>query len=117
MSDVHLVIRLSSKGRGVHTRTSIPQEIVVLCDPVIVFPDKAATGLIHKYTFDWGHGMSALALGLGSLMNHSFNPNVVYATDHRLKVIRFRSLRAIEFEEELCINYNGDPRDQTPVVF
>lgn len=47
----------------------------------------------------------ALALGLGSLFNHSDPPNVSFILDTSTDSIRFVTARDIELGEELCIFY------------
>jgi hypothetical protein len=59
----------------------------------------------------------ALALGWGSLYNHSFCPNAIYQKDLEGAKIRFVALRFIAPNEEVLVNYNGDPGDQSPVWF
>jgi uncharacterized protein len=50
----------------------------------------------------------ALALGYGSLYNHSNPSNMRYETDGESLSIRFITVREIEADEELTINYNAD---------
>ncbi|EJC98874.1 uncharacterized protein FOMMEDRAFT_128553 [Fomitiporia mediterranea MF3/22] len=47
----------------------------------------------------------ALALGLGSLFNHSDEPNVSFSVDSVNEKIRFTTARDIDLDEELCIFY------------
>ncbi|KDQ62574.1 hypothetical protein JAAARDRAFT_171049 [Jaapia argillacea MUCL 33604] len=47
----------------------------------------------------------ALALGLGSIFNHSSSPNVSYTLDTETDSIRYTTTRQIEPDEELCIFY------------
>ncbi|KAI7819258.1 hypothetical protein BC939DRAFT_460702 [Gamsiella multidivaricata] len=98
-----------AKGRGVVTRKFIPARTVVDISPVLLFPSEEYhthgqhTQLDH-YTYRWQGGM-ALALGLGSMFNHSNNPNVGFQRDFENKLIRYTTLREIHPEEELCISY------------
>jgi SET domain-containing protein len=50
----------------------------------------------------------ALALGLGSMFNHSNKPNVGFQRDFDNKVIRYTTLREIQPNEELCISYGSN---------
>ena len=74
---------------------------------------------LYNYCFLWGDNdeFSALALGYGSLYNHSYTPNVRYIVDYELETLSVIALRPIEPNEELCFNYNGDPTDKDPVWF
>ncbi|KAG5648305.1 hypothetical protein DXG03_004877 [Asterophora parasitica] len=47
----------------------------------------------------------ALALGLGSLFNHSEHPNVSYSHDTSTESIRYTTVRDVAPDEELCIFY------------
>ena len=48
-----------------------------------------------------------LALGVGSLFNHSQKPNLDYRVDHDQLVIRYFAAREIMPEEELTIFYGN----------
>ncbi len=66
--------------------------------------------------YAWGLGTVALALGYGSLYNHSYEPNARYEASRRRTKI-FVALRKIATGEEITINYNGEPGDRSPVWF
>ncbi|PPQ89643.1 hypothetical protein CVT25_013830 [Psilocybe cyanescens] len=61
--------------------------------------------LLDHYTFIWTEGRVALALGLGSLFNHSDPPNVSYTRDIKTDSIKYVASRDIEAGEKLCIFY------------
>ncbi|KAG6884061.1 hypothetical protein C0992_007092 [Termitomyces sp. T32_za158] len=61
--------------------------------------------VLDDYTFKWADGRMALALGLGSLFNHSEQPNVSYVLDRSTESIRYTTVRDIAPDEELCIFY------------
>ena len=60
---------------------------------------------------------AAIALGYGSLYNHSYEPNAKYIKNWDEQVIRLIAVRDIQPGEEITINYNGSPADQTPIWF
>ena len=63
-----------------------------------------------------GPGEAALALGYGSLYNHSYRPNARYVDlGDRTKL--FTAIWDIAAGEEITVNYNGEPGDETPVGF
>ncbi|KAI1307679.1 hypothetical protein EDD11_004460 [Mortierella claussenii] len=99
-----------AKGRGVVTRSMIPGRTLIDISPVLVFPSEEYslhgqyTQLGH-YTYRWSKGSMALALGLGSMFNHSNNPNVGFQRDFDHNLIRYTTLREIPPNEELCISY------------
>jgi SET domain-containing protein len=118
-SDAIEVRRVRGKGRGVFARRPIGAGAVIETCPVLVLPagsvEDASAGL-GSYLFEWGRGELALALGYGSLYNHSYRPNARYLDlAGRTKV--FTAIRDIAAGEEITVNYNGKPGDETPVGF
>lgn len=110
-------------GRGVFTAAPIPEGALIEICPVIALPgpdrefiDK--TGL-YDYYFLWGEdeGQCAVALGYGSLYNHSFEPNAEYRADFESLTLDFYALRDIGAGEEVTVNYNGDPARQEKLWF
>jgi hypothetical protein len=113
----------ANKGKGVFTTTFIAEGTVIEVAPMLVLPehDKKLIDKTHLYNyyFLWGNDNQkiAIALGYGSINNHSFSPNVAYKMDFENETITFVAWRNIEANEELLINYNGDEDDKTPVWF
>lgn len=104
------VKEIQDKGRGVFASRAIPAQTVIETSPVLLFTkDEYETHgkytLLDHYTFNWRDGRMALALGLGSLFNHSERPNVSYSIDTARDCIIYTSTRAICADEELCIFY------------
>ncbi len=119
-----LIIRdIEGKGRGVFTSKSFRKGDLVEVCPMLVFNTTERTlldqTLLYNYMFLWGDDdtQSALALGYGSLYNHSSLPNVRYLVDYENETLEVICIRDIAAGEELCFNYNGDPTDTTPVWF
>jgi SET domain-containing protein len=54
---------------------------------------------------------------MGSLYNHSYTPNAVYAKQYDQLIITYTALRDIAAGEEILINYNGRPDDLDPLWF
>jgi uncharacterized protein len=118
-SDAIEVKRTRGKGLGVFARRRIRDGEVIETCPVLVLPAAAlgeGPGGLWAYGFDWSRGTVALALGFGSLYNHSFEPNARY-DDMRLRAKRFTALRDIAEGEEITVNYNGEPSDRSKVWF
>ncbi|KAL1736663.1 hypothetical protein EV714DRAFT_198278 [Schizophyllum commune] len=105
------VIRYSpGKGRGVYAAREISSQTLLEISPVLLFDreEYAEHGrhtLLDHYTFVWKDGRMALALGLGSLFNHSSAPNVSYVLEPLTESIRYTTTRRILLGEELCIFY------------
>lgn len=101
------------KGRGVFARESIPADTLIEVSPVLIVPNAEYTHntlsntIFESYLFTWSRaGDYALALGPGSLFNHSDTaPNVSYVLDKPNQCIRYTTKRTIEKDEELCIFY------------
>lgn len=65
------------------------------------------------YVFGWGDGRTALALGYGSLYNHSYDPNAT--TLETTDELVITATRDIAQGDEILINYMGTA--QTGVWF
>lgn len=61
------------------------------------------------YVFGWGEDSTALALGYGSLYNHSYRPNA--ETLETADELVITALRDIQPGEEIFINYMGTAQD------
>lgn len=115
------VRRSRSKGRGIFATAFIPKGTIFEQAPVLVMPakelevDQEDTVLSH-YTFAWGKNSVAVALGFGSLYNHSYSPNACYE-DVSGQMKNYIAIRDIEAGEEVTINYNGDADSKEPVWF
>lgn len=111
------VKRIPGKGRGVVASRRIPANTVIERAPVLVLPvSEVDAGKLSDYVYDWGRNTVGLALGFGSLYNHSFTPNARY-DDVGVQTKVFTTLREIEAGEEVTINYNGEPDIKTAVHF
>ncbi len=100
------------------TRDIKKNEVLERC-PIVLIDHRVDTAfdntILNRYCFEWTKSHSALLLGYGSLYNHSYTPNVRYHFVYTTKEIFFRALRPIKEGEELFVNYNGDPADQTTI--
>ncbi len=111
------------KGRGVFVRDDISANTVIEVAPVIVLPKEERKwidkSVLFNYYFLWGDddSLTAISLGYGSIYNHSYNPNIEYEADYENDILTFTTLRDIKAGEELLVNYNCDPENQTPVWF
>ena len=114
--------QISKKHRGVFARKKIKKgEVIEIC-PVIIMPKRDQKILdktnLFSYYFYWGrNNTSAIALGYGSLYNHSYTPNAEYEENVRKKVIVFKAIRNIKKGEEILTNYNGNSDSKEKVWF
>jgi len=111
------------KGRGVFTNKTIPSDTIIEDSPVIVM-DKADRiyldkTLLHDYIFEWGlqKDKCCMALGYLPIYNHSYISNCEYFMNFEDETIQVKTIRIIDKEEELTINYNGNWNDNKKVWF
>ena len=64
---------------------------------------------LASYYYEWGEDceQGAIALGYGSLYNHSYEPNARFEFHEDQDCLEFIALREIEAGEEITINYNN----------
>lgn len=103
----------SAKGRGVYTALPLsPEDTIEIC-PVIVIPEGDVplihASILHNYYFTWpdGQGSIALALGYGSMYNHSPNPNATWIMDIPRQEMIVRCISPIPSGSEISIDYTG----------
>ncbi len=112
-----------AKGRGVFTSKNILANTIIEISPVLVFSAKERKIIeetkLFDYLFEWGntHKQGALGLGYVSLYNHSYDANCDYDMDYENMLMTIRTVKAVKKGSELCVNYNADPSDKTPVWF
>ncbi len=121
---LHIYIAPSNLGgRGVFAKRKIcADEPIEICPVVVLPPDdlpKIHSSKLHDYYFLWGDDEKscAIALGYGSLYNHSYTPNAEYEMNFEAETLDIYALRDIEAEEEITFNYNGVADDSAPVWF
>lgn len=107
-------------GTGVFATARIEEDDVIEACPILVVPPaqvkKVAGTTFSDYVYEWHDGY-ALALGFGSLYNHSRSSNARYEMDYETEEITIVAVRRIRAGEEITINYNGDHADPSPVWF
>jgi SET domain-containing protein len=112
-----------AKGRGVFALKDYQPAEHIETAPVIVIPAAQwplmERTVLYHYGFMWGAGGEdmAIALGYGSLYNHSYQPNARYVRHPEAGTIEFVALRPIWRGEEITVNYNGDPASADPLWF
>ena len=98
-------------GRGVYARCDIKKgEIIERC-PIIEVPkhdvSKLKESILVTYFFYFGTSKQrlAIALGFGSIYNHSHKPNTTYKIKSKEKLIDFVALTDIKKNDEITFNY------------
>jgi hypothetical protein len=114
---------IRGKGRGIVAGRRFDEGELIERIPVIVIPadqwELVAESVLSDFCFSWGDDTeaTAIALGHGSLFNHSYQPNAFAQLRMRQRLIEFVALRDIDEGEEITINYNGDPDSTAEVGF
>ena len=98
--------------------------LIEIC-PVIVFSSEDLKLIhqtyLHDYYFLWtdeeNGSEGAIALGYGSLYNHSYDPNSEYYTNTEQQTLDVFAIKDIAAGEEITFNYNGMPYDQSSLWF
>ncbi|MEC2159374.1 SET domain-containing protein [Virgibacillus halodenitrificans] len=108
-------------GRGVFALVDLREGELIEAAPAVVL-SKSDRKLIKEtklveYFFNWKRKKPAIALGYGSLYNHSYTPNAKFVNNPEQITIDFYALKDIKKGEEISVNYNGDPDDNSNVWF
>ena len=111
MSEIH--------GRGVFCAHPLsPGDIIEIC-PVIVLDeqeiDLLSQLLLYEYYYLWGEHQNkcAIALGYGSLYNHTTDPNAEFTPDYSDDTLIFTALKTIAAGEEITVDYQAGAKERT----
>ena len=116
--------KILNAGRGVYARCDIKKgEIIERC-PIINVPKYDMSNLkesiLVTYFFFFGKNKERLlvALGFGSIYNHTYEPNAMYKIRHAERIIDFIALNDIKKDDEITVDYNyGNSKDSSPLWF
>lgn len=106
------------RGRGMFATQDIPKFTTIEVCPILVF--KVPNGQPHTlegYAFRVSDKKIVLALGNGSLYNHSYKANCYFDIDVKKQIMEVIAYRNIKAGEELFINYGGHPKAKTKLWF
>jgi SET domain-containing protein len=114
----------ASRGRGVFAAQSFQAgEVIEVCPVIALSPVDAAKlddTRLYDYYFGWGaeNKGAAIALGFGSLYNHSYVPNAAYRKSEADSTISIIAVKSIALDDEILIKYNyGDTENCGPLWF
>ena len=115
-----IIRRVAKKGRGVFAVHDFKAGEVIENCPVLVFIPKERKHLektlLNYYIYPWRSTRgAAVVLGYGSIYNHSFSPNADWKQNFKTQSMVFRAIKTIKKGEEITVNYNSEPDDQTPI--
>lgn len=107
------------KGIGVFANRNFKKGETLEVAPLILVPIKELEQIkktkLYYYYFEYSNSHFAIALGYGSLYNHSYTPNARYLYDYKNKKLIYKAIKDIKKNEEIHINYNYYPNDKTPL--
>ena len=116
--------KILDAGRGVFAKRDIKKDELIEKCPVVEVPkydvSNVREGILVTYFFYFGKNKQrlAIALGFGSIYNHSYKPNATYKIRHKEKTIDFIALKNIKKDDEITVNYNyGNSKDKSPLWF
>lgn len=113
--------KIPNADRGIFASQDIKKDELIESCPVIEtsitdYPFLKKTKL-RNYYFMWDEKIKkvAICLGFGSIYNHSYTPNAYYKKLFKENIIDFIALKDIKKDEEITVNYNGDPDNKSPL--
>ncbi len=116
--------KIPNSGRGVFALGNIKKNEIIEKCPVIEVPEHDVSNLresilvTYFYFFGKDKKKSLIALGFGSIYNHSYSPNAVYKIKNAEKTIDFIALNDIKKDDEIAVNYKGqDSKNNNPLWF
>lgn len=99
-------------GRGVYSRSSIKKGQLIESSPILLIPHDEfnSSSVLDLYVYKYDKNTAALALGFGSLFNHSDSPNIAYQVNYESNCIEFIAAKNIKAHSQLFIDYGYDVR-------
>ena len=111
------ILQDDQKGRGVYAGVDFtPGDAIEICPVIVISPEDREiihTTRLHDYYFTWGvhQEEAAIALGYGSIYNHSRSPNARFILDVPRRHIIIECTKPIAAGDEIMVNYmEGSPR-------
>jgi hypothetical protein len=111
------------RGRGVFVSHALaPGDLIEVC-PAIIIPKEELKAIdqtvFYNYYILWPEpeGSACLALGYGSLYNHSDHPNAEITLDLVHQTVDFKCIREVEADSELLIDYTAGLKDAPDLWF
>ena len=104
--------KIDSAGRGVFARIAMKKGAIIERCPVLEIPEYEGPNInqtiLITYIYYLGKKKERLmlALGFGSIYNHSETPNAIYSEKYKEETINFIAINDIQKDEEITVNYN-----------
>ncbi|MDA8692445.1 SET domain-containing protein-lysine N-methyltransferase [Saprospiraceae bacterium] len=117
------IVQDDNKGRSVYAGSDITKGSIIEICPIIILSNddtlQIHKTLLHDYYFLWEEkkSTSAIALGYGSLYNHSNTPNADFELVYGDNEIHFLAIQDIVAGTEICIDYMSGKVGQSELWF
>lgn len=115
--------KIPNGERGVFANSEFEVGEVIERCPIIEIPEHELKSLeesiliTYLYFFGKTKEKALVALGFGSVYNHSYTPSAVYKIKIKEKVIEFVCIKKIKKDEEILVNYIQGNNDKIPLWF
>lgn len=115
--------KISNAGRGVFAKFNIKKGEVIESCPIIELSkhetEKIKEGNLITYLFYFGKKKekALIALGFGSIYNHTNKPNAKFKIKQKDLVIDFIALKNIRKNDEITIDYYNYNPQNNPLWF
>ena len=115
--------KIPKAGRGVFAGNDIKKDdIIESCPMIEISEDDTANlgdSILVTYFFYYGKKKekSGVALGFGSIYNHSYTPNAMFKINEKENIINFIALSNIKKDCEITFNYRNSTDTKTPLWF
>jgi len=112
----------AKRGRGVFALKDFKKGELIESCPVLTFTPKERKRLektlLNFYIYPWRSTRGAsLALGYGSIYNHSYTPNADWKQNFKKMAMEYKAIKDIKNGEQILVNYNGEPDDTKEIDF
>lgn len=105
------ILDIPGKGRGVVALSEFePGDVIEDC-PVLVISGEDSCHIdqtsLYNYYWEWKGDAVALALGYGSLYNHSDMPNARVMKNYETSTMKILCMKSIKPGEEISVHYGS----------
>lgn len=108
-----------TKGQGVVAEEDIKKGSTIEKVPLLLMSMKEFNLIkqtkLYYYFFEYTNNHFAIALGYGSLYNHSYTPNARYLYNFKNRQLIIKAIKNIKKGEEIFFNYNFYPHSKKPL--
>lgn len=104
------VLKDKKKGRGLYADSEIKKgELIEVCELILMNLNEVQDSL-EGYVYGYTKTKAAIALGNGSLLNHSDKSNSDFYFNYRKQQLCITAKKKISPGEEITINYGYDEK-------